>query len=140
MQKYWQNYIDGKWCDRDQGNSRGNDRDIDRAGRLTVINPSNGEALAEIAVASPRDMSQWQFCSRQTRQGTLPTAWMQQLVISGGNGFGHLVHYVEYITQFATYGGDQSVNKAQGLNGSPMRGSDRRELAHNVSALVAKRE
>lgn len=58
MQKYWQNYIDGKWCDRDQGHGKGKGHgtDIDRAGRLTVINPSNGEALAEIAVASPRDV------------------------------------------------------------------------------------
>ncbi|MEE4117817.1 MAG: aldehyde dehydrogenase family protein, partial [Paracoccaceae bacterium] len=43
MPSYWQNYIDGAWVDGG-------------AGRLAVVDPSTGEALAEVAQADAGDV------------------------------------------------------------------------------------
>ena len=43
IQNYWQNYINGEWVDGG-------------AGRLKVDNPSNGETLAEVALANASDV------------------------------------------------------------------------------------
>lgn len=44
VKPYWQNYINGKWVDASDG------------GRLTVINPATGQALAEVAKATAQDV------------------------------------------------------------------------------------
>ena len=43
MQNYWRNYIDGAWCDGG-------------GGRIDVINPANGDKLAEQALADAGDV------------------------------------------------------------------------------------
>ena len=52
MKTYWQNYIDGAWCDGG-------------AGRIDVINPGTGEKLAEQALADAGDVDRAVMAARR---------------------------------------------------------------------------
>ena len=52
MKTYWQNYIDGAWCDGG-------------AGRIDVINPGKGEKLAEQALADAGDVDRAVMAARR---------------------------------------------------------------------------
>ncbi|WP_323769566.1 aldehyde dehydrogenase family protein [Antarctobacter sp.] len=52
MKTYWQNYIDGAWCDGG-------------AGRIDVINPGTGEKLAEQALADAADVDRAVMAARR---------------------------------------------------------------------------
>ena len=52
---YWQNYIDGKWCDGG-------------AGRLAVDDPSTGEAIAEHALADNTDVDRAVAAARKCHE------------------------------------------------------------------------
>ncbi|MDX8355615.1 aldehyde dehydrogenase family protein [Cognatiyoonia sp. IB215182] len=52
MKTYWQNYIDGTWCDGG-------------AGRIDVINPGTGEKLAEQALADAGDVDRAVMAARR---------------------------------------------------------------------------
>lgn len=52
MKDYWQNYIDGAWVDGG-------------AGRIDVINPGNGETLAEQALADAADVDRAVMAARR---------------------------------------------------------------------------